>query len=84
MPIRFESEVKTVPFGGGTIRIENLTPVLSPKDREKRKREIEIPCLTCSASTGTKSNHPQFSEVEVVIGSRLRYNILVGWLPEGS
>jgi hypothetical protein len=42
MPIRFESEVKTVPFGGGTIRIENLTPVLSPKDREKRKREIEV------------------------------------------
>jgi hypothetical protein len=41
LPVRFESEAKTVPFGGGTIRIENLTPVLSPKDREKRKREIE-------------------------------------------
>ena len=41
MPIRFESEVKTVPFGDGTIRVENLTPILSPKDREKRKREIE-------------------------------------------
>jgi hypothetical protein len=41
LPIRYENEIKTVPFGNGTIRLENLTPVLSPKDREKRKREIE-------------------------------------------
>jgi hypothetical protein len=41
LPVRYEIEVKTVPFGSGTIRIENLTPILSPKDREKRKREIE-------------------------------------------
>ena len=41
LPIRFESEVKTVPFGGGTIRIENLTPILSHKDKEKRNREVE-------------------------------------------
>jgi len=40
-PIRYEREVKTVPFGNGTITIENLTPVLSPKERERRKREIE-------------------------------------------
>ena len=40
--VKFESEVKIVPFGNGKIRVENLTPVLSPKDREKRKREIEI------------------------------------------
>ena len=40
-PVKFESEVKVVPFGGGMIRVENLTPVLSPKEREKRKREIE-------------------------------------------
>ena len=39
--IKFESEVKTVPLGNGTIRIENLTPILSPKDREKRRREVE-------------------------------------------
>ena len=44
MPIRFESEVKIVPFGGGTIRIENRTPVLPPKERERRRREIET-CL---------------------------------------
>ena len=38
---RYESEIKTVPFGDGTIRLENLTPVLSQKERERRKREIE-------------------------------------------
>jgi len=38
--VRYESEVKTVPFGNGTIRIENLTPILSPKERERRKKEI--------------------------------------------
>ena len=44
LPIKYASEIKTVPFGGGTMQVENLTPILSPKDREKRKREIEI-CL---------------------------------------
>jgi len=43
-PIKYHSEIKSVPFGSGTIQIENRTPVLSPKDREKRKREIET-CL---------------------------------------
>ena len=41
LPVKYRSEVKTVPFGGGTIRIENRSPVLSQKDRERRKREIE-------------------------------------------
>ena len=41
LTVQFESEVKTVPFGNGTMQIENLTPVLSQKEREKRKREIE-------------------------------------------
>ena len=39
--VRYESEIKTVPFGNGTMIIENLTPILSRKEREKRKREIE-------------------------------------------
>ena len=39
--IKYESEIKMVPFGDGTIQVENLTPVLSQKEREKRKREIE-------------------------------------------
>ena len=39
--IKYESEIKIVPFGGGKIRVENLTPILPQKEREKRKREIE-------------------------------------------
>ena len=40
--IKYKSEVKTVSLGGGrTIQIENLTPILTPKEREQRKREIE-------------------------------------------
>lgn len=39
--VKYQSEIKTVPFGDGTITIENLTPVLPPKERERRKQEIE-------------------------------------------
>ena len=42
LPVRYETETKTVPFGGGTIRVENRTPIFSPQERERRKREIEI------------------------------------------
>ena len=41
LPIKYESEVKTVPFGGGTIQVENLTPIFPLNERDKRKREIE-------------------------------------------
>ena len=34
-------ETRTVPFQGKTIVLESLTPVLSPKEKEKRKKEIE-------------------------------------------
>ena len=37
----YHKEIKTVPFQGKTITVENLTPILSPKTRDKRKREIE-------------------------------------------
>ena len=40
-PIKYQSEVKTIPFGDKTIVLENLTPVLTPKERERRKNEIE-------------------------------------------
>jgi len=39
--ISYNSETKSVPFMGKTIIIENLTPILSSKERERRKREIE-------------------------------------------
>ena len=41
LPIKFERELKTVPIGKGTIRIENLTPIFSQEDRAKREREVE-------------------------------------------
>ena len=46
MPVqnRYASEVKVVPFGNRTITVENLTPVLSDKERTERKRDIET-CL---------------------------------------
>jgi len=39
--VKYHSEIKTVPFGGRTITLENCTPILSPKERERRKRDIE-------------------------------------------
>jgi len=54
LPVKYQSEVKTVPFGGGTMRIENLTPVLSQKDREKRKREIETRLFDVFSKYGGK------------------------------
>ena len=41
MQTKFHSEIKTVPFEGKMITLENLTPILSPKERARRKREIE-------------------------------------------
>ena len=39
--VKYQSEVKTAVVGERTITIKNLTPVLPPREREKRKREIE-------------------------------------------
>ena len=39
--IKYHSEIVTVPMGDRMFTIENLTPILSPKERERRKREIE-------------------------------------------
>ena len=39
--VQYNNEIKNVPFGGRTITVENLTPVLSPKERARRKKEIE-------------------------------------------
>lgn len=38
---KYQSEVTTVVMGEWTITIKNLTPILPPKEREKRKREVE-------------------------------------------
>ena len=38
---RYHTETRIVPFGERTIKINNNTPILSPKERERRRREIE-------------------------------------------
>lgn len=47
--VGYHKEVKTASFQGKSITVENLTPMLSPKARDKRKREIES-CLYCPMS----------------------------------
>ena len=38
---KYTSETKIVPFGNGTITIINRTPILPPKEQERRRREVE-------------------------------------------
>ena len=39
--VTYERETKAVAFQGKIIVLESLTPVLSPKEKEQRKKEIE-------------------------------------------
>ena len=39
--VKYHSEIKTMTLGGKVIPLENLTPILSPKERERRKKDIE-------------------------------------------
>ena len=39
--VTYQRETKSVPFQGKTIVLESLTPVLSPKEKEQRKKDIE-------------------------------------------
>jgi hypothetical protein len=39
--VAYHKETKSVPFQGKNIVLESLTPVLSPKEKETRKKEIE-------------------------------------------
>lgn len=39
--VQYQSEITTARLGDREIRLENLTPVLSPEEHEKQKREIE-------------------------------------------
>ena len=49
--VTYQSETKTVHFQGKSIVLESLTPVLSPKEKEKRKRRLNAVFMRCSAST---------------------------------
>lgn len=37
----YRKETQSAPFQGKTITVENLTPVFTPEQRQKRKQEIE-------------------------------------------
>ena len=39
--VKYNSETQTAQLGGKTITYRSRTPVLSPKEREKRKKEVE-------------------------------------------
>ena len=39
--VTYQRETKAVALQGKTIVLENLTPVLPPKEKERRKKEIE-------------------------------------------
>ena len=39
--VTYQRETKSVPFQGKTIVLESLTPVLPPKEKAQRKKEIE-------------------------------------------
>ena len=39
--VKYQTETRVVPFGDRTIRINSHTPILSPKERERRKQEAE-------------------------------------------
>ena len=58
---KYKSEMKTAVLGDRTITIKNLTPILPPQEREKRRREVEQQLLTCSANmpdSGGSQRHP--------------------------
>lgn len=58
--VTYERETKSVAFQGKIIVLESLTPVLPPKEKEQRKKEIERCLLSCSANMGTGfPNHSQ-------------------------
>jgi len=58
--IKYQSEIKTVPFGGRTITVENLTPILSEKERARRKKEIEQRLFDVFSKCRTKTASKQF------------------------
>ena len=39
--VKYEREVKQSILGDRVITIENLTPILTPQERQKREREVE-------------------------------------------
>ena len=51
--VTYQSDKQSVYFQGKLIVLENLTPILSPEEKKKRKEKSKITCTIYSASTGT-------------------------------
>lgn len=71
--VTYQRETRTVPFQGKTIVLESLTPVLSPKEKERRKKRLSAVCMTCSASTARAGADPD----NIALRGYQWYNILV-------
>lgn len=39
--VKYEREIKQSVLGDRVVTIENLTPILTPQERQKREREVE-------------------------------------------
>ena len=64
--VTYQRETKSVPFQGKTIVLESLTPVLSPKEKEQRKKEIErrlYEVFRDRKSTRLNSSHSEISRM---------------------
>lgn len=56
--VKYTSEIKTIPLGDGTMTIENLTPVLPPREREKVRRQIESQLFSVLVKYANKPKKP--------------------------
>ena len=52
--VTYERETKSVAFQGKIIVLESLTPVLPPKEKEQRKKEIERCLFEVSSPYGDR------------------------------
>ena len=77
--VTYQSETKTVHFQGKSIVLESLTPVLSPKEKEKRKKEIERCLYEVFSKYRSANDTPALTIDNIVIRGYQWYNILVGW-----
>ena len=71
--VTYQSEKQSVYFQGKLIVLENLIPVLSPDEKNKRKREIENHLYEVCAGTGADALMRDILEMR---GCQ-RYNIVV-------
>ena len=71
--VTYQRETRTVPFQGKTIVLESLTPVLSPKEKERRKKEIE----RCLYDVFSKYRQSRADPDNIALRGYQWYNILV-------